>query len=90
MTHNKQKQMKAIKDCLHRIGWKWVNVKHLGDNPYSRSIKYYSVEFSTEKTKNPFSYKITVMSFGLSDVVSKEHVYLDIINALDKALKETK
>ena len=83
-------QVKAIKDCLHRIGWQYVSVKHLGTNPYSRSIKYFLVEFSTKKTKDPFSYEITVMSFGLSDVKSKDHVYLDILNALNKALTEAK
>lgn len=91
MTHNKQKQIKAIKNCLHSIGWKYVKVNHLHTNKYSNTIKTYEILFDTEKRDNYiFNYVIVVNSCGLSSCDSKQTVYLSILNALNKALKEAK
>ena len=90
MTHNKQKQIKAMKDCLKRLGWKWVKVTHLHTNIYSSEIKEYEVLFAYVNKELPFCYDITVNSFGIDNVRSKQIVFLDIINALNEALKQAK
>ena len=90
-TFDKQKQMKAIKDCLHRLGWECVKVTHLHTNKYTRTIKEYKILFKTEKDSDVvFSYTITVNMFGIDNVRSSQIVFLDIINALNKALQEAK
>lgn len=82
-----REQIKAIKDCLYNRGWKYVNVKHLHTNQYSRTIKSFLVEFALERKEElTFSYTITDFSTCIDSVESKQIIFLDIINALNKAL----